>query len=167
MRRSRGIFVLRPGGQSISIVTDTGCITEEIHEVIKGSALLVIEANHDVQMLEFCRYPYNVKRRILGEFGHLSNEAAAAEICRICAETGEYREVLLAHLSKENNFPEGISNSKKSARGAQLIYRKTSEFTYYDERRDESRVYARRVMRRVCAYAERILRYEYNSALRG
>ena len=94
------------GGQKISIVTDTGYVTEEIHEAIKDSTLLVIEANHDVQMLEFCRYPYNVKRRILGEFGHLSNEAAANEICRICEETGEYREVLLAHLSKENNFPE-------------------------------------------------------------
>ena len=87
-------------------MTDTGYVTEEIHEAIKDSTLLVIEANHDVQMLEFCRYPYNVKRRILGEFGHLSNEAAANEICRICEETGEYREVLLAHLSKENNFPE-------------------------------------------------------------
>ena len=110
------------GGQSISIVTDTGCITEEIHEVIKGSALLVIEANHDVQMLEFCRYPYNVKRRILGEFGHLSNEAAAAEICRICAETGEYREVLLAHLSKENNFPEMAYQTVKNLLEEHSLY---------------------------------------------
>ncbi len=99
-------YSFEAGGRGISIVTDTGCITEEIHQAVRFADLLVLEANHDVQMLEFCRYPYSVKRRILGEFGHLSNEAAAEEICRICAEAGGYREVLLAHLSRENNFPE-------------------------------------------------------------
>ena len=99
-------YSFEAGGRGISIVTDTGCITEEIHQAVRFSDLLVLEANHDIQMLEFCRYPYSVKRRILGYFGHLSNEAAAEEICRICTETGGYREILLAHLSRENNFPE-------------------------------------------------------------
>lgn len=110
------------GGKRLSIVTDTGCVTEEIHDAIKVSELLVIEANHDVHMLEYCRYPYNVKRRILGEFGHLSNDAAADEICRICEETGEYREVLLAHLSKENNFPEMAYQTVKNLLEEHEIY---------------------------------------------
>ena len=110
------------GKSKLSIVTDTGIITEEIHEAIRDSELLVIEANHDVHMLEFCRYPYSVKRRILGELGHLSNDAAASEICRICEETGEYREVLLAHLSKENNFPEMAYQTVKNLLEEPEIY---------------------------------------------
>ncbi len=108
--------------KKISIVTDTGVITEEIHEAVKDSELLVIESNYDVHMLEFCRYPYNVKRRILGDFGHLSNDAAAEEICRICKETGQHREVLLAHLSKENNFPEMAYQTVKNLLEEHEIY---------------------------------------------
>ena len=103
-----GYSIYAQGG-SISIVTDTGVVTEEIHNEIKKADILVLEANHDVHTLQFCRYPYNVKRRILGEFGHLSNDAAAEELCRIYTEPGcetKHRQVILAHLSKENNFPE-------------------------------------------------------------
>lgn len=94
------------GGCQISIVTDTGEITDEIHGEIKGADILVLEANHDEETLKFCKYPYSVKRRILGVQGHLSNAAAAEEICRIIREDGKYREIILAHLSRENNFPE-------------------------------------------------------------
>lgn len=93
-------------GSQISIVTDTGHITEEIYEEIIDADILVLESNHDVNMLKMCRYPWSVKQRILGIEGHLSNEDAGFTLCRLIAEKSKKRQVLLAHLSKENNFPE-------------------------------------------------------------
>ncbi|MCL1808335.1 MAG: MBL fold metallo-hydrolase [Clostridiales bacterium] len=94
------------GGRQVSILTDTGVVTEEIFDAIKGADLLVLEANHDVEMLKMGRYPWLVKLRILGKEGHLSNEDAAGAICRVVASKAKERHILLAHLSKENNFPE-------------------------------------------------------------
>ena len=84
-------------------LTDTGYITEAAADTLSGAALLVLEANHDVETLLSGSYPYCLKERILGRYGHLSNEAAA-EFARICAESGT-REIVLAHLSHENNTP--------------------------------------------------------------
>jgi len=94
------------GGSQVSVVTDTGHITEEIYEEIIDADILVLESNHDVNMLKMCRYPWSVKQRILGKQGHLSNEDAGAILCRMIGENNKKRQVLLAHLSKENNFPE-------------------------------------------------------------
>ena len=92
-------------GKQISIVTDTGHVTEDILEEIAGADLLILEANHDVNMLKIGRYPWFLKQRVLGEEGHLSNEAAGEAIVKILTINGKERSVLLAHLSKENNFP--------------------------------------------------------------
>jgi len=92
--------------KQISILTDTGVLSEDILHEIKGADILVLEANHDVEMLRIGRYPWFLKKRILGEKGHLSNVAAADAICKVLSEKKKYRHVLLAHLSKENNFPE-------------------------------------------------------------
>jgi len=91
--------------KQISIVTDTGHISEEILAEIAEADLLILEANHDVNMLKIGRYPWFLKQRVLGEEGHLSNEAAGEAIVKILAINGKVRSVLLAHLSKENNFP--------------------------------------------------------------
>nr|WP_315021182.1 MBL fold metallo-hydrolase [uncultured Aminipila sp.] len=94
-------------GKQISIVTDTGYITEEIFTEMKQADLLALEANHDENMLKVGRYPWNVKQRILGNKGHLSNVAAGKCLCRLLDECySKPRRVLLAHLSRENNFPE-------------------------------------------------------------
>jgi len=93
-------------GRQISIVTDTGCITDDILDEIAGADLLVLEANHDVNMLKIGRYPWFLKQRILGDEGHLSNEAAAEVLLRLLDGSDKARQVLLAHLSKENNFPQ-------------------------------------------------------------
>ncbi len=93
-------------GSQISIVTDTGHITEEIYEEIIDADILVLESNHDVNMLKMCRYPWSIKQRILGAEGHLSNEDAGGILCRLISSKGKNRQVLLAHLSRENNFPE-------------------------------------------------------------
>lgn len=94
------------GGSQVSVVTDTGHITEEIYEEIMDADILVLESNHDVNMLKMCSYPWSTKQRILGKQGHLSNEDAGAILCRMISEKGKRRQVLLAHLSRENNFPE-------------------------------------------------------------
>ena len=108
-------FSFRAGGGQISLLTDTGCLNSAIFEEIKEADLLILEANHDVEMLKFGRYPWFLKRRILGESGHLSNADTAAVICRLLAETKKRRHILLAHLSKENNFPEMAYQTIKNA----------------------------------------------------
>ncbi|MCL1982426.1 MAG: MBL fold metallo-hydrolase [Clostridiales bacterium] len=99
-------FSFCSGGKQISVLTDTGVVNDDIYNAIKDADLLVLEANHDVEMLRMGRYPWPIKQRILGEKGHLSNAAAAEVICKVVLERPKERHVLLAHLSKENNFPE-------------------------------------------------------------
>ena len=72
--------------------------------MLAGVDTLLLEANHDVETLQYGPYPYFLKRRILGDEGHLSNDAAA-EFARLAVQSGT-RDILLAHLSKENNTPE-------------------------------------------------------------
>ena len=98
-------------GKQVSIVTDTGCVTWEVFDQMRTADVLILESNHDESVLRMGRYPWFLKQRILSDKGHLSNEAAAnalLEVLRAEAESGnaKRRLVLLAHLSKENNFPE-------------------------------------------------------------
>ena len=97
----------------VGFLTDTGFVTDEAADILSGAALLVLEANHDVETLRSGPYPYYLKQRILGSEGHLSNEAAA-EFARICAENGT-REIVLAHLSHENNTPAMAHNAVAQA----------------------------------------------------
>ena len=99
-------YSLSAGSSRITIITDTGVITEEIRDIARASDLLVLEANHDVDMLRIGRYPWFLKQRILGDRGHLSNDTAAELVCALLREGTAPRTVALAHLSKENNFPE-------------------------------------------------------------
>ena len=89
---------------SLGALTDTGYVTDDAVKTLAGVDLLLLEANHDVGMLQSGPYPYHLKRRILGEHGHLSNEAAA-EFALHCVKNGT-SDILLAHLSAENNTPE-------------------------------------------------------------
>lgn len=100
-------FSFESGGKRISIVTDTGVVTDEIYENVRDSDLLVLESNHDENILKMGRYPWFLKKRILSDKGHLSNEAAAELLKRILlGSESKQRQILLAHLSAENNFPE-------------------------------------------------------------
>lgn len=96
-------YTVSSGGHKISVATDIGHVTEYIKSNLFGSELVLIESNHDVEMLKVGSYPYPLKRRILGDFGHLSNEAAAALICELAARGT--KKFILGHLSKENNYP--------------------------------------------------------------
>lgn len=99
-------FTVSHQGSKICTATDTGCITDDIVEELACADLIILEANHDEDILKMGRYPWFLKQRILSSCGHLSNAAAGETILRILKQDSKQRQFLLAHLSKENNFPE-------------------------------------------------------------
>lgn len=99
-------FSIYEGEKQISLLTDSGCVSESIIREISEADLLLLEANHEKELLLFGRYPYSLKQRILGDRGHLSNLTAGRCLCRIVKEKPKKRRVLLGHMSRENNTPE-------------------------------------------------------------
>ena len=87
-----------------AIVTDLGTYDQRIVDALQGFDILFLEANHDINMLQVGRYPYPLKQRILGDKGHLSNEACGRLLSRLLHDGIKYIE--LGHLSHENNLPE-------------------------------------------------------------
>ncbi len=102
-RESCGYTVTLPDGQKAAIATDIGHMTEEIMQNLKGSGLVMLESNHDEGMLRNGPYPYYLKRRILSDVGHLSNNACAEAVTELL-KSGTVR-FFLGHLSRDNNFP--------------------------------------------------------------
>ncbi len=92
------------GKKKVAICTDLGIYNEYTVECLKGMDALLLEANHDINMLQVGPYPYYLKQRILGDRGHLSNENAGRLLNRILHDN--LKAVVLGHLSKENNMPE-------------------------------------------------------------
>ena len=92
------------GKKKVAIVTDLGNYNDYTVESLKGMDALLLEANHDVRMLQVGPYPYYLKQRILGDRGHLSNERAGQLLS--CLLHDKLQAVVLGHLSKENNLPE-------------------------------------------------------------
>ena len=92
------------GKSKVSIATDIGHITDTVKKSICDSDLILLESNHDVEMLKVGPYPYNLKLRILSNEGHLSNENAGKLICEIF--NSKIKKVMLGHLSHTNNYPE-------------------------------------------------------------
>lgn len=90
--------------QSIGVCTDLGKYDDHIVEGFKGVNTLLIEANHDVNMLQVGRYPYPLKRRILSDKGHLSNENCGRLLCELLHD--DLGTIILGHLSEENNLAE-------------------------------------------------------------
>lgn len=101
-------FSLRSGGKTITIMTDTGVVTGAALRALREADIIIIESNHEENMLMFGKYPFNLKRRILSENGHLSNIAAAACLSDVLRERSNPNPpiIKLAHLSKENNTPD-------------------------------------------------------------
>ena len=94
-------YTLFSKGRRIVYMTDTGYVPESLRERAAGADLLFLESNHDVEMLKNGPYPYPLKRRILSEKGHLSNDTAGALLTKLY--TTGVRRTILAHLSRENN----------------------------------------------------------------
>lgn len=89
---------------AIAVSTDTGYVTPAMRENLIGCRAVVIESNHDLQMLEEGPYPYELKQRIRSKWGHLSNVDCAALASELYESGTEH--IMLAHLSEENNLPE-------------------------------------------------------------
>ena len=92
------------GGKRLAVCTDLGVYNDYTVECLRGMDALLLEANHDVNMLQVGPYPYYLKQRILGDRGHLSNENSGKLLSRILHDG--LKTVILGHLSKENNLPE-------------------------------------------------------------
>ena len=102
-----------PNGRKIAIATDLGIMTDEVYNALKGSDLVMLESNHDVNMLQCGPYPYMLKRRVLGIKGHLSKDACAETLAKLVKE-GTTR-FFLGHLSRENNIPQLAYQTSVSA----------------------------------------------------
>lgn len=105
---------------TLAIATDIGMITDEVSDALVGCENVILESNHDENMLLCGAYPYELKRRILSSRGHLSNEAAAAFAAHLAA-SGTKR-ILLAHLSQDNNLPELAYHSSLAAIDGRDVY---------------------------------------------
>ncbi len=92
------------GSQRVAVCTDLGEYNDYTVECLKGLDAILLEANHDVNMLQVGPYPYHLKQRILGKRGHLSNENSGRLLSRILHDGLKY--ISLGHLSQENNLPE-------------------------------------------------------------
>lgn len=97
-------FTMTSKNQKLGFLTDTGKVDQRIMESIYNSDILIMESNHDEKMVETGPYPWSLKKRILGDRGHLSNTMAAEILVQLLK--GKTKQVLLAHLSEENNFPQ-------------------------------------------------------------
>ncbi len=92
------------GEHSVGIATDLGKYDEYIVNHLQNLDALLLEANHDIRMLQVGKYPYYLKQRILGDRGHLSNENAGRLLCRLLHDN--MKAIFLGHLSRENNYEE-------------------------------------------------------------
>lgn len=97
-------YRVKNGRKSVAVATDMGHYDPYIIEHLQGLDALLLESNHDVNMLQTGPYPYYLKRRILGDHGHLSNENAGRLLNYILHD--QMKHILLGHLSKENNYEE-------------------------------------------------------------
>lgn len=92
------------GGRRFAVVTDLGTYDDGIVSKLQGLDAILLESNHDINMLETGIYPYPLKQRILGDRGHLSNERSGQLLCELLHDN--FGAVMLGHLSKENNYEE-------------------------------------------------------------
>ena len=94
-------YVFGDGAVRLGVVTDLGCTTMHVEEKLSGCDALVLECNHDLDLLMTGPYPLSLKQRVSGRFGHLSNRDAGALLANL--DRSKLKHVLAAHLSKQNN----------------------------------------------------------------
>jgi phosphoribosyl 1,2-cyclic phosphodiesterase len=97
-------YIFHHAGKKLVLITDTGYVSDRMKGIIKNADTYIFESNHDVQMLRMGRYPWNVKRRILSDVGHVSNEDAAIAMSEVAGD--RTKSIYLAHLSLDNNMKE-------------------------------------------------------------
>jgi phosphoribosyl 1,2-cyclic phosphodiesterase len=97
-------YVFSDGVHRLGVLTDVGCSTRHIESVLSGCDALVLECNHDPEMLRLSSYPQKLRERISSRFGHLDNGAAAELLSNL--DKGKLKHLVAAHLSQENNRPD-------------------------------------------------------------
>jgi phosphoribosyl 1,2-cyclic phosphodiesterase len=111
-------FVFRAEGVRIAVVTDLGYMPANVRTHLRGCDALMIESNHDVEMLRGGPYPWSVKQRVMSRVGHLSNDALADFLTNDYDGSAAF--VILAHLSEANNHPELARQTAERALGTRL-----------------------------------------------
>lgn len=112
-------YIFHSGDKKFVMITDTGYVSDRMKGHIKGADAYLFESNHDIEMLRMGRYPWNVKRRILGDEGHVSNEDAGIAISEVI--TDKTKRIYLGHLSKDNNMKDLARMSVSQTLAAQDI----------------------------------------------
>ena len=97
-------YAFSDGAARLGVVTDLGCITQHVVDRLSGCEALVVECNHDLDMLMGGSYPFGLKQRVAGRFGHLSNSDAGYLVS--CVDRSKLRHLIAAHLSQQNNRAE-------------------------------------------------------------
>lgn len=97
-------FVFGEGTKRLGVLTDAGSSTLHIEQMLSGCAALVLECNHDAELLANGDYPFSLKQRVGGRFGHLNNAVAAGLLARL--DNSHLQHIVAAHLSRKNNRPE-------------------------------------------------------------
>lgn len=130
-------FTFRAEGVKIGIVTDLGYMPDSIKFHLRGTDWLVLESNHDLEMLKVGPYPWSVKQRVMGRKGHLSNDVACEYVRRELDSS--VNTLVLGHLSENNNHPEIVRLMGEQALNGRALFtrlviaeprRQTETFTY-------------------------------------
>lgn len=95
-------YTFYENGRKLVVITDTGYVSDRMKGYIAAADAYIFESNHDVSMLQMGKYPWSIKRRILSDVGHVSNEDAAVAMADVVSE--KPTQIYLAHLSKDNNM---------------------------------------------------------------
>jgi phosphoribosyl 1,2-cyclic phosphodiesterase len=110
-------FTLRAEGCKISIVTDLGYLPQHVRQHLRDSDVLILESNHDLEMLKVGPYPWHIKQRVMSRTGHLSNHAVSEFLAEEESFDARARWLVLAHLSENNNNPDLARLSAEEALG--------------------------------------------------
>ncbi|WP_100486604.1 MBL fold metallo-hydrolase [Sporolactobacillus pectinivorans] len=97
-------YIVHDDDRKLTLLTDLGYVSEHIKGLIRDSDAYIMEANHDTEMLMMGRYPWSVKRRILGDTGHISNDESGIALTEVLGN--RTKKIYLAHLSRDNNMKE-------------------------------------------------------------
>ena len=97
-------YIVNNKNKSIVYITDTGYINSKYFDILSNRSIYIFESNHDIEMLNNGRYPFHLRQRILSDKGHLSNYDSAKYLSKFIGK--DTKEIILAHLSEENNTEE-------------------------------------------------------------
>jgi phosphoribosyl 1,2-cyclic phosphodiesterase len=110
-------YTFRANGCKVAIVTDLGYMPELVKHHLRGADVLILESNHDLEMLKVGPYPWHVKQRVMSRTGHLSNAVVGEFLADAEVFDGQARHLVLAHLSEQNNNPDLAQLSAEEALG--------------------------------------------------